>query len=440
MRPRCRRARRLWQHGRVRRITVLLALLGAAFPGCRLAARELAHGPAGAAGPQALVQALADRFGPIDREPGFDALRPKLAAAALVPSRMFEDASAWRTRGDGWRAVDLDGYTSGGVYRIGARAEALPARVPGQYRGRVHLRSIDGGRYEWSVTEELALGPTRPSDLARALDALFRGAERATEASARVEIAATLPRASAKLGLLLRLETLALSRDADGATSVHLAVRLTPPGIRGFAPRYAAFLEKYSTPIRCSLTVSDAEGATWWTLTGADNLWTARLRLRDGSLVPLEGPPERRLPAALRATADFATHMGRFKVGAQRIVAQLVLTRTSAEKGLSARFLEEPDWQLPFLVETFLNSPLRYPFETPGSEIEWAVREKPGGTVFTGLYRARVRETWILRWLGGMTGNAVDEFRLGAEREADQYNRECLLALRDDLAALEAVP
>ena len=424
----------------MRRITVLLALLGAALPGCRLAARELAHGPAGAAGPRALVQTLADRFGPIDREPGFDALRPKLSAAALVPSRVFDDASAWRTGGDGWRAVDLDGYTSGGGYRIGARQEALPARAPGQYRGRVHLRTIDGGRYEWSVSEELALGPTRPSDLARALDALFRGAGRATEASARAEITSTLPRASAKLGLLLRMETLALSRDADGATSVHLAVRLAPAGIRGFAPRYAAFLEKYATPMRGSLVVSDAEGATWWTLAASDNLWTLRLRVRDGSLVPLDGPSDRRLPGALRATADFATHMGRFKVGARGIVAQLALTRTDAEKGLSARFLAEPDWQLPFLVETFLDSPLRYPFETPGSEIEWAVRQKPEGTVFTGLYRARVRETWILRWLGGMTGNAVDEFRRGAEREADLYNRECLLALRDDLGALGATP
>jgi len=160
--------------------------------------------------------------------------------------------------------------------------------------------------------------------------------------------------------------------------------------------------------------------------------------VRDGSLVPLEGPSDRRLPGALRATADFATHMGRFKVGARGIVAQLALTRTGAEKGLAARFLEEPEWQLPFLVETFLHSPLRYPFEDPGSEIEWAVREKPGGTLFTGLYRARVRETWILRWLGGMMDSAANEFRRGAEREADQYHRECLLALRDDLAALEA--
>jgi hypothetical protein len=424
----------------VRRALVSLGLLTLLWAACRPAARELAGEAAGAAGPRALVQALADRFGPIDREPGFDALRPKLAAASLVPSRVFDDAAAWRSRGEGWRAFELDGYSSGGVYRIGARAEALPARVPGQYRGRVQLRKIDGGRYEWTVSEELAIGAARPSDLARALDTLFREAERSSEASARAAIASTLPRTTAKLGLLLRLEALALSRDPRGATSVHLAVRLTPAGIRGFAPHYAAFLEKYARPIRASLAVSDPDGATWWTLAAADCLWTIRLRVRDGSLVPLEGLAERRLPGRLRATADYATQMGRFKVGARRIAADLALTRARAEKGLSARFLDEPEWQLPFLAETLLDDPLRYPFEAPGSEIEWAARETPGGTLLTGLYRARVRETWILRWLGGMVGNAVGDFRRGAEREADQYHRECLLALRDDLAVAGAAP
>ncbi len=426
----------------MRRVTFPLGLvLAAALAGaCRPAARELARGPAGRDGPRVLVEALADRFGPIDREPGFDALRPKLARAALVPSRVLEDGTVWRTRGDGWRAFELNGYSSGAVYRIGARAEALPAAAPGQYRGRVHLRQIGNERFEWSVSEELAVGHTRPSDLARALDALFRGAERSTEASARAAIAEALPRVSAKLGLLLRIETLAPQPDAHGATSVLLAVRLTPAGIRGFAPHYAAFLEKYARPMRGSLVVADPGGAAWWTLEAADHLWTVRLRVRDGSLVPLEGLADRRLPGRLRATADYATQMGRFGVGADRIVADVALTRTPGEKGLSARFLEEPDWQLPFLVETLLDAPLRYPFEAPGSEIEWAARETPGGTLLTGLYRARVRETWILRWLGGMVGNAVGEFRRGAELEADQYHRECLLALRDDLAALAASP
>ncbi len=428
------------QDGRVHRVAALLALLVSPCTACRPPARELAGGPAGLAGPRVLVEALADRFGPIEREPEFDELRPKMARAALVPSRVFDDAAAWTTRGDDWRAFGLAGYTSGGAYRIGVRGEAPWPVAPGQYRGRVRLQRVAGGRFEWTLSEELSVGPARPSDLARALDALLRGAERSTEASARAAIAEALPRSSAKLGLLLRLEVLALQPDAHGATSVHLAVRLTPAGIRGFAPRYAAFLEKYARPMRTSLVVADAEGAAWWTLEGADQLWKLHLRVRDGSLVPLEGPAERRLPGRLRATADYGTRMGRFDVGARRIAADLTLTRMPAEKGLSVRFPEEPDWQLPFLVETFLDDPLRYPFEPPGSEIEWAARETPGGTLLAGRYRARVRETWILRWLGGMVGNAVGEFRREAEQEADRYNRECLLALRDDLVALGASP
>lgn len=420
----------------MRRLAVAIALAALVPGGCRPAARALASGPAGADGTKALAEALADRFGPIDREPAFDALRPRLARAALVPSRVFDDGTAWASRGDGWRAFDLAGYASGGGYRIGVRDEAPPAAVPGQYRGRVHLRRVDGGRFEWSVSEELAVGPVRPSDLARALDALFRGAESSTEASARAAIAGALPRSSAKLGLLLRLETLALQRDAHGATLVHLAVRLTPAGIGTFAPRYSAYLEKYARPMRGVLVVADPAGAAWWTLEAADNLWTVRLRLRDGSLVPLEGPAERRLPGRLRATADYVTRMGRFEVGARRIAAELELTRAPGEKGLSARFLQEPDWRLPFLAETLLDDPLRYPFEATGSEIAWAARGASGGTVLTGLYRARVRETWILRWLGGMVGGAVDEFRRGAEAEADRFHRECLLALRDDLGVL----
>jgi hypothetical protein len=423
----------------VPRVTIRLTLLLAALAACRGAVRELGSGPDGAGGPRTLVEALADRFGPIEREPGFDALRPKLARAALVPSRVFDDAMAWTSRGDDWRALELTGYASAGAYAIGVRGEAPLPWAPGQYRGRVRLQRVAGGRFEWSVDEDLAVGRVRPSDLAAALDALFRGAEATSEAAARAAIGEAFPRASAKLGLLVRVESLALQPDVYGATSVRLAVRLTPAGIRGFAPRYAAFLEKYARPIRTSLVVADPEGTAWWTLEAADNVWTVRVRLREGSLVPLDGPSDRRLPSHLRATGDYSTRMGRFDVGAARVAADVALTRTPGEKGLSARFHEEPEWRMPFLVDLLLGGPLSYPFEGPGSEVGWAAREAPGvGTVLAGHYRARVRETWILRWLGGLTSNALGEFRRGAEAEADRFHRDCLLAVRDDLVAAAA--
>jgi hypothetical protein len=418
-------------------LTLALLLAAPAALACRAPARALAGGPAGSEGPRALVEALAGRFGPIEREPAFDALRPRLARAALVPSRVFDDPTAWTSRSEAWRAVEFSGDDAGGVYRIGVRSHAPSPAAPGAYRGRVRLDRVSGGRFEWSVEEELAVGPVRPSDLAATLEGLLRGAEASSEAAARVAIAEAFPRSSTRLGLVLRLEALSLRRDAHGATAVRLAVRLTPEGVQREAPRYAAFLRKYATPIRMRLLVADSSGTAWWSLEGRENLWTLLLRVREGSLVPLEGPADRRVPPLLRATIDYKTRMGRFEVGASRLVGDVALTRTGVEKGFEARFLTAPDWHLPFLVEPLLQGPLRFPFEAPGSEAGWAARETPeGGTRLVRHYRARVRETWILRWLGGMTSSAVDEFRSGAEAEADRFNRECLLTLRDDLAAL----
>jgi hypothetical protein len=127
--------------------------------------------------------------------------------------------------------------------------------------------------------------------------------------------------------------------------------------------------------------------------------------------------------------------MGRWGVGARGLRADVELDRSPARKAMTARFHEEPQWEMPFLVDLFLGGPLRYPFEERGSEVRWGAGESTdGGTVLFGFYRARVRENWILRWLGGMTSEALGEFRRGAEQEADLYVRECLLALRDDLS------
>ena len=146
--------------------------------------------------------------------------------------------------------------------------------------------------------------------------------------------------------------------------------------------------------------------------------------------MPLEGDAVRRMPERLRATMDYATRMGRFSI------AEVALTRTPAEKGFLARFQKKPEWELPFLAETLLGAPLSYPFEGPGSEAGWVARETPSGTRIVRDYRVRVGENWVLRWLGGMTDRALSEFRSGAEREADRYHGECLVAIRDDLAEL----
>jgi hypothetical protein len=409
---------------------VLLVILWAAP---RPDAQELGPSPGGWEGLRALVDALADRFGPVVREPGFEAVRPRVARAGVIPSPLFEDDTAWLTRGESWRAFELAGQFTGGMYRLGMRAQAPRPVVSGQYRGRVRLARISNGRFEWTVSDDLAIGAARAADLVRAADVLLRGAERLSDAEARAALTTALPRASAQFGQLFRIDALTLRRDAQGATSVRLAVRVAPAGLRATAPRYAEFLTTHAAPLRLSLVVADPGGAVWWTLDVADLVWTLRLRIRNGSLVPLDGAAGRGMPQRLRATVDVETKLGRFQIGARRVVTDVALTRTPDEKGLVATFLQEPDWRLPLMVETLLDSPLHYPFESPGSTLGWAIRDTAEGGLLVRSYRVRIRESWILRWLGGLANDAVGQFRKDAEREADRFNRACLLALSEDL-------
>ncbi len=425
----------------MRRSASLPLLLAAPFllplAGCAGPAREASRGPAGAEGPRVFVESLAALLGPTQREPGFEALRPKLARAALTPSRIYDDPAAWTGREGEWRSTDIIGFRVGSGYRIGTRAVVPEPEHAADYRERVRLRRTGPGRFEWELTEELAAGELRPQDLAAALTAILREAQERDASSLRDAFVASLPRASRLLSLLFRVETLALDRDATGASRITLGLRVTPSGLRTVAPRYAEYLRRYGSPMKLELTALDLGGSAWWRLTAAANLWTLELRVRDGDLVPLWGAPDRGMPERLRIVGEYQTKMGIFGVGLSHLVARVELIRAPAEKGLVARFVDEPEWHLPFLVAPLLRASLQHPFQEPGSEIALSVRQVGGGpTLLTGRYRYRVRESWILRWLGGMTNGAVSDFRSGAEEESVRYNGDCLLALRDDLVAL----
>lgn len=421
----------------MRRASVVLALFAAgAIPACREATRALTPPPSGAERAAAFFEALAGRFGPVAREPSFDAARPRLARAALVPSRVFDAEDLWTSREEQTRLLGFAGTVQGSAYRIGLRAvPPAPAR-PGDYRAFVGLRRTAKGRFEWAVREELALGPLSPQDVARALAALLRHAEVTPPDEIRRDALIAFPRATTAISRLLRLQALELDRQTAGQTGIRLALRVHPAGVRSFAPRYAAFLDKYMKPLEVRVVARGPSGAPFWALEGREHLWTLSLRVEKGRLVPLEGASRDTLPGLLRVTTDYSTRVGLFRIGARGLHADVTLIRTPGEKALLARFVQEPDWRLPFLIEPFLRGSLRYPFEEKGSSLALGILEHPAGsTVFHGDYTLRVRESWVIRWLGGLASDAVSEFRKGAEAEADRFNRECLLAVRDDLVA-----
>jgi len=407
------------------------------LPACRDVALVLGSGPRGPLAADELVVALATRFGPIQRGPRFNAARPKLARAALVPSRVFDDAAIWTSQEGEWRQLDYFGRRDGQKYRLDVLRSAPPPRDAGDYRGRLRLHRLEEGRFEWTMRQELAVGGLEPEVLSRATTHLFRSAEGTTGVEAREEARRTFPRSARAFSRLFELETLDLTPHAGGVTAIVLGIRLMPERIRATAPRYAAWLEKHTAPMRGKITASDASGSTWWTFEVGELHWILRLRVKDGQLVPLDGPADRRLPDTLLVTLDYSTKAGIFTVGLRNLVAEVTLTRRGDEKGYTIHFRREPEWRLPFIVKPLLRASLRYPFEGPGSWTSFAVRQSTyGPTELVRDFGTRVRESWIVRWIGGAGNTAVSVFRKGAESESDRYSRECLYALRDDVVSL----
>jgi hypothetical protein len=420
--------------GRLAAILVSALLLA---PSCREVARHLGAGPAGAAAATALVDALRGRYGTIKREPSLEKVRPKLAAAALVPSRVFDDGSVWTASEGEWRALWLEGGGAPGAYRLGIRAAPALPRAPGDYRARIALRRQASGRFEWDTFDELALGPVRSADLAGAFHALLRGAEAEARGDARGHVTAAMPRSARALGRLFDLEVLALLPDAPGTRRVDVALRLRPDRLKETAPRFAAYISRRARGVRMTAAVRLPDGRVLWSAEVQDDRWRLRMRTSEGRLVPLEGAPSRP-PGPLRATMDYSFKAGLFRVGLRGLNAQLDAAPGRAPLGVVVRLAQPPDWQMPFLVEPFMRASLNYPFEAPGSTFSLALREEDGrGSLLVSDSTLRVRESWIVKWLGGFSDRAMAELR-ASEAEADAYALECLTAVRDDLAALVA--
>lgn len=419
------------------RAAFVVAGLSLAASGCGAAASALGPTPAVARShADALLGAIEARFGPVEREPAYAAARPLLVRGALVPSRIFDEPTVWTTRQGEERGLDLGGSESGGRYRLGLRPDYPEPSRPADYRGRVRLRRLGDGRFEWRVREELAVGPVRAEALAAALTTLLRGAESATEAKARVQLGEALPRSRAALGRLFRLETLHFAPAPPGGTVVTLRVRLHPEGIDKELPHYAEFLKGYVTPLRLRMDAADEAGIGFWEVEGLDNLFSLRFRVQDGDLAPLAGPP-RSLPERLRVRTSFSMKSGLFRLGYRGLDADVTLVRSLHEKSFMARFRRQPDWELPFFVEPFLRSPLRYPFEGEGARLGFGVRDEPeGSTLLAAEHAIGVQENWLVRWLGGVGASAVTAFRRTAEAEADRFIGEALAALRADALAL----
>ena len=383
-----------------------------------------------------LLASLALRFGAVQLDPGFLARRAKLVRASFVPSRAFDDASIWTEGSGAERGVGYVGGREGSGYRIGVSAAPRAPAQPAEYRGSLKLRRLGAGEFEWTMRDELAVGRISSAALSRALGQALLALEGLDAAEARSGWREALPRTGAALGRLFTLDVLQLQHDAQGGTTATLNATLHPEGIAPAFPRYARYLATYAPVMRLRATATDATGVSWWDFDFADGRFALRLRLHGGDLAPLRGVP-RPIPDSLRVRAGFSTKMGIFRVGFRALDADVELVRDVHEKGFAARFRTSPDWQLPFLAEQLVGSSLRRPFQGEGALLRYSLRDAYGQeTLLVRDYRIAVKESWVVRWLGGLTGSTVEEFRQNAEAEADRFTGEVLQALREDVLEL----
>jgi hypothetical protein len=382
---------------------------------------------------------VANRFTSVTRTPKFAAARGKLARHALSPSSILNDTSVWTSVVGNSRTLTATGRLVGEHYVFDATANAVPPTRPGDTWHSMRLSRLPGqDEYRWDTGVDMAVGDVRPSELHAVWSSLLATVGRHPPPMLRAEYRAAFPRTTRVMGVLASLDSLRTSRQADGSTTVSLVVSLHPERVRAAgSPAFARYLEKYVQPARYSMVFADQQGGRWLVATARDNRLEFQLRTRDGRLLPLNGPA-RPMPARLRLDASFFVKFSIFTVGVSELVADVAVLGDARERGWDFRFRKEPRWHLPLATRHFIRSALRRPFEGEGAHFRLSAlrAEEDGPTLIVRRTAIDVKESALVRWLGGLGSGAMSDFAGQAEAEENRFAEDVFRALAADCAAL----
>jgi hypothetical protein len=393
--------------------------------------------PAARANAEQIFGGIAQRFTNVERNPKFRIARGKLGRNALTPSVIYNDTSVWTAMaGDNTRTVTVEGEFGNNKYIFAAKPSTSTANTPGDSRHTMILRKINDDEYEWYTNVDIAAGNITATDMKNVLSAWMKSAEHRTPAAIREDFHGSFPRTTASLGRLFSLDSLRVTNDADGATTIYLGIRLSPSRLRPTMPAFADYLDKYATESKYKSVVRDAKGVRWIELAGANNFMTLKLRSINGHFAPLSGPI-RPIPDELILDSEFTTKILLFHVGFRKLIGNVSVIEGEHERGWFIRFTKEPDWKLPPTVGYLIKTPLRRPFKDAGAMFRLAVLDAPGRQTIIGRRTsAAVQESAILRFLNRLSGKAMGDFVGKAEVEENRFSAEVFTAMRLDSRAL----
>jgi len=378
---------------------------------------------------------MAERYTTVARNPKYEVARTRIAEAALVPSRVFNDTVAWTMlSGPTTRTLYVAGEFTNGRYFFEARKSVDPPTALAQGRHVLVLNKTGENQYVWDTDVDFAIGALGPADVDAFFTTLLSTSERRGEGELRADYRAAFPRTTTALGRLVLLDSLLPVNVADGSTAMTVVAHMEPKRLEQRFPLFAKWLNKYIGSARYRFRLTDHGGATWLTADGADARLTLRYRSLRGKLVPLTGPA-RAMPDSLQLLTDFTMKVKIFTVGVHDMVSDFRLTRTPNERSVALVTRREPEWKLPLITEHLIRSSLRYPFQGTGVVFALGVRDSTPGTqsLLNRRSHLAVQEGGILRFLAGLATHAVSEFDAGAEAEQDIFLRELFLALEADV-------
>jgi hypothetical protein len=421
----------------LRRVARLI-LISAAMTACRDVGPAFGPTiPAARANAEQLFGGISQRFTNVERNPKFRIARGKLGKNALTPSVIYNDTSVWTAMAsDNTRTVTVEGEFGNNKYIFAAKPSVSMANTPGDSRHTMILRKINDDEYEWYTNVDIAAGNITATDMKNVLSAWMKSAERRSPAAIREDFHASFPRTTASLARLFSLDSLRVTSDGDGATTIYLGVRLSPARLRATMPAFADYLDKYATESKYKSVVRDSRGVRWIELAGADNFMTLKLRSINGHFAPLSGPI-RPIPDELILDSEFTTKILLFHVGFRKLIGNVSVIEGEHERGWFIRFTKEPDWKLPPTVGYLIKTPLRRPFKDAGAMFRLALLDAPGRQTILGRRTsATVQESAILRFLNRLSGKAMGDFVGKAEVEENRFSAEVFNAMRLDSRAL----
>jgi hypothetical protein len=432
-------ARRAVRHGRDCFPVAVLCVVAGLIAGCREPFDALGGKvrPTDArARAEQLFAALGARVTEPLRDPKYDSARVRIANAAFLPSRVWDDSAVWTAFANPRRSLQVGGQFTEGRYRLEATSSApTPARVA-ESRHVINLTRLSNAEYAWDTDVVYAIGTVKASDIGAFFGALIASAEGRGERELRDDYRVTAPRSSAVLGQLFSVDSIRIAQLPDRSTLATYALSMTPAGVEQRYPNFAKYMRRYAQTARLHLTLADGTGARFLDCSALDGQILFRVRTLGGKMVPIAGP-SRSMPDSMTLSGGLTMRVRRFNVGFRNYHADFAIDRSDRERAWTIVSRREPEWVLPLITERLLRTPLRRPFQGSGAFFRIGVRDDSAGGQ-TILYRRahlEVQESLILRFIGRLGSIAVNEYTGRVEREQAAWLREVFEAVVADVRA-----